>query len=185
MRVPQLVTNLFVLPFFISTAFSAPYNGQNPTATIDAGVVIGTATSVPSGASATVVNKFLGIPFAASPTRFSPAVTPTPWSAPYDATNFSLTCPQQFNYPEAARQQSINFYSRFLRSEEGEDCLNLNVWAPVSSSVGKTVMVWIYGVSLPFPSPFLFSLSHSRAPSKPISLNLSNRAISNSDPTPS
>ena len=124
----------------------APSVGQAPTATIDAGVVIGTAIST-DGASATVVNRYLGVPFAASPTRFAPPAKPTPWSKPYDATNFSFTCPQQFNYPEAARRQAMEFYNLGLQADEGEDCLNVNIWAPATSNKNKTVMVWIYGVT--------------------------------------
>ena len=132
----------------LSLASSAPtVGGQAPTATIDSGAVIGTAIST-AGASATVVNRFLGIPFAASPTRFAPPTAPTPWSQPYDATNFSFTCPQQFNYPEQTREFTRAFFNSGLQADEGEDCLNVNVWTPATGSgAGKTVMVWIYGVS--------------------------------------
>ena len=129
-------------------ALSAPYasGGQAATATIDSGVVIGSAIQT-AGASATAVNRFLGIPFAASPTRFAPPTAPTPWSQPYDATNYSDTCPQQFNYPEATRETTRAFFNFGLQADEGEDCLNVNVWAPTTPGTNKTVMVWIYGVS--------------------------------------
>jgi carboxylesterase type B len=142
------VTLLVAIAGLLSGALSAPYAGQAPTATIDAGVVVGTAVST-AGASATVVNRYLGIPFAASPTRFAPPVAPTPWSQPYDATNFSDTCPQQFNYPEASRRTTMMFYNQFLQADEGEDCLNLNIWTPATPNKGKAVMVWIYGVRPP------------------------------------
>jgi carboxylesterase type B len=144
------LTLLFGLAGLVGNALAAPNAGKAPTATIDAGVVIGTTTSV-VGASATVVNKYLGIPFAASPTRFAPPATPTPWSQPYDATNFSFTCPQQFNYPEASREQTMAFFNLGLQAEEGEDCLNLNIWAPAAGHPGKTVMVWVYGVCPSLP----------------------------------
>ncbi len=131
----------------LGLASTAPTVGQSPTATVDSGVVIGSAIST-AGASATIVNRFLGIPFAASPTRFAPATAPTPWSQPYDATNFSFTCPQQFNYPEETRETTRAFFNLGLQADEGEDCLNVNIWTPATGAgAGKTVMVWIYGVS--------------------------------------
>ena len=63
-----------------------------PTATIDSGVVIGLKTSVAN--SPNLVNKYLGVPFAASPTRFAPAQTATPWSEPYMATENGPACIQ-------------------------------------------------------------------------------------------
>ena len=135
----------FVLPFLglLSGVWAAPHAAQAPTATIDSGVVFGKVVET-AGAS---VNRFLGIPFAASPVRFASPTKPTSWSQPYDATNFSDTCPQQFNYPEASRQVTMMFYNQFLQANEGEDCLNLNIWTPASGGKNKTVMVWIYGVS--------------------------------------
>ncbi len=143
----MFVNCLVGLLVLVQYGLSAPSSGQAPTATVDAGVVIGTAIST-AGASASVVNRYLGIPFAASPTRFAPPAKPTPWSQPYDATNFSFTCPQQFNYPEAARVQEMAFYNMGLQADEGEDCLNVNIWTPATSTKRKTVMVWIYGVLL-------------------------------------
>ena len=68
---------------------------HRPTATIDAGVVIGTTTALPVANA--VVNKFLGIPFAKSPPkRFTPAEKPEPWTKPRDASTWSPACIQQF-----------------------------------------------------------------------------------------
>lgn len=67
-----------------------------PTAVVDSGIVIGTTTSLPSAAA--TVNKFLGIPFAASPPqRFSPPAKVAPWHGPLDASAFKPACIQQFN----------------------------------------------------------------------------------------
>jgi carboxylesterase type B len=121
--------------------FAAPHA---PTATIDAGVVIGTTTSV-AGASATIVNKFLGIPYAASPIRFAMPTKPAHWSKPYDASNYSWTCPQQFSYPEEARELQMAQANSDLIADEGEDCLNLNIWVPKTPKRGKAVMIWIHG----------------------------------------
>jgi hypothetical protein len=58
---------------------------EAPTVTIDSGAVVGVATS-PAGASATV-NKYLGIPFGASPVRFAPAVRPRHGRNPFKPPN--------------------------------------------------------------------------------------------------
>lgn len=64
--------------------------------TLASGVVVGTTTTVPS-ATATV-NKFLGLPFAASPPeRFSPPQSPARWEKPLDASELKPACIQQFN----------------------------------------------------------------------------------------
>lgn len=126
----------------------APHASHHaPTATIEAGVVIGTTTAVPGAASATVVNKFLGVPFAASPTRFAPPTSATPWSKPYNASFYGKTCPQQFSYPEAMRKQIMGLFDNPPPpGGEGEDCLNVNIFVPATPTMNKTVMVWIYGV---------------------------------------
>ena len=90
---------LLFFPLFRSSLAvpAAQNNGQDesavaPTVTIDSGVVIGVQTSVPN--SPNKVNKYLGLPFAASPTRFAPPQTATPWSGPYMATENGPACIQ-------------------------------------------------------------------------------------------
>ena len=127
--------------------FCSPTYSAAPTATIDAGVIVGTTTSV-SGASATVVHKYLGVPFAASPTRFAPATAPSPRSQPFDASKYGFVCPQQFNYPETTRNVTMELLDNPPPPVgEHEDCLNLNIYVPATATSQKTVMVWIYGVS--------------------------------------
>lgn len=140
MSFPLLVTFLSLL---ISVSYTAPTSVVTPTVTIDSGPVVGTTTSL-SGASV-IVTKYLGIPFAASPTRFAPAARPTSWQTPLNATKYGPACVQQFNYPEAARNRTIAFFNTPPPpAGESEDCLNLNVYVPGSSGKNKTVMVWIY-----------------------------------------
>ena len=141
----QLFLTATVSIFWLCGATPAAITGA--TVTIDSGVVIGTATSF-LGASVSV-NKFLGIPFAASPTRFSEAARPTPWQEPLDASKYGPACIQQFNYPEAARDQNIAFFDTPPPAGgESEDCLNLNIYMPASPTLDKTVMVWIYVCTL-------------------------------------
>ena len=59
------------------------------TVTIDSGPLNGT--------SADGVDKYLGIPYAASPVgplRWMPPAAPATWSTPRDATAFGAVCPQ-------------------------------------------------------------------------------------------
>jgi hypothetical protein len=66
-----------------------------PTATINAGTIIGKTTSLP--AALEPVNQFLGVPFAKSPPeRFSPAQPASRFVEPIDATEFKPACIQQF-----------------------------------------------------------------------------------------
>lgn len=114
-----------------------------PTVTIDSGPVFGVATS-PVGATATV-DKYLGIPFAAPPVRFSPAVKVTPWEKPFNATRYGSACIQQFDYPAATRDMFMSWFNNPPPpAGESEDCLNLNVYVPRTKSKSKTVMAWIY-----------------------------------------
>ncbi|KAK5691864.1 hypothetical protein LTR97_011035 [Elasticomyces elasticus] len=126
------------------------YPGGAPTATIDAGVVIGTTTSLPAATAS--VNKFLGVPFAKSPpTRFAPPENPGVFSEPINATAWSPSCIQQFRYPVAA-QEFAEFVFNNPAPEESEDCLYLNVYAPTTPAPadGRAVLFWIYGGSLQF-----------------------------------
>ena len=66
-----------------------------PTATIDAGVLIGKSTSLPAALGP--VNQFLGVPFAQSPPeRFSPPQAAPRFSQPVNATEWKPACLQQF-----------------------------------------------------------------------------------------
>lgn len=129
---------------------SCGYQGGEPTVTIDAGVVIGKTTAIPS-ATATV-NQYLGLPFAQSPPeRFSPPQPPAPYSSPLVAQQWSPACIQQFQYPRASYEFSQAVFNN-PPPEESEDCLYLNVYTPSTPapSDGRAVMFWIYGGSLQY-----------------------------------
>ncbi|KAA8566674.1 hypothetical protein EYC84_009210 [Monilinia fructicola] len=127
-----------------------------PTATLPQGVVKGLSASFPGGNSS--VSKFLGIPFAKPPQRFSPPVTAENFkSNPYDATQFKASCVQQFNYPDIVRAFTTRLFNTPPPAEESEDCLYLNVYAPSGASPNSSlpVMVWIHGGGLQFGSASL------------------------------
>ncbi|KAK3707256.1 hypothetical protein LTR37_012257 [Vermiconidia calcicola] len=126
------------------------YPGGGPTATIDAGVVIGTTTSLPAATAS--VNKFLGVPFAKSPpTRFAPPEAPGSFSEPIIAQEWSPACIQQFTYPRSAYEFTRAVFNN-PAPEESEDCLYLNVYAPSTPAPadGRSVLFWIYGGGLSF-----------------------------------
>ncbi|KAF2184769.1 alpha/beta-hydrolase [Zopfia rhizophila CBS 207.26] len=138
-----------VLAVLLSGVNPTLANPQTPTVTIDAGVIVGTTTSLPR--AATSVNQFLGVPFGAPPKRFSTPQKPQSWSQPLNTTALKPACIQQFKYPEAYRNVTQEIFNT-PAPEESEDCLYLNVLAPAApaSGKGRAVLFWIYGGALQF-----------------------------------
>jgi para-nitrobenzyl esterase len=80
-----------------------------------------------------------GIPFAAAPIgelRFRAPVAPAPWDATLDATRFG---------PVAAQDRKGPFAGPPAGTPRSEDCLTLNVLAPVESLPPRPVLVYIHG----------------------------------------
>jgi para-nitrobenzyl esterase len=85
------------------------------------------------------VTKFLGIPYAASPTgplRFRAPAPPPAWDGIREATAFSATPPK----PDYAAPFDVLLPEPNI---PGDDWLTVNVWTPGGS--GLPVMVWIHG----------------------------------------
>ncbi|MFC4949560.1 carboxylesterase/lipase family protein [Pseudonocardia sp. GCM10023141] len=86
------------------------------------------------------IARFLGIPYAAAPFgphRFrAPAPAPS-WEGVRDALAFGATVPKPGYVPP---------FDTLLPEPAvaGEECLNVNVWAP-EGATGRPVMVWIHG----------------------------------------
>ena len=102
---------------------------------IDTGKVAGTQVD-------SAVKAYLGIPFAAPPIRENRWRAPQPvkpWSGVLNADTARAECYQGLRAP------SINHY--FGDENAAEDCLYLNIWAPVGAKAGDKlpVVVWIYG----------------------------------------
>lgn len=97
--VMNLGNRLILAAYVLGAQFTQNVQAVDPTVTIKPGVVIGSQTSVVSGAQETVqVNQYLGIPFAAPPTgsrRFAPPA-PTSWNEPVEAKSLPPACMQQF-----------------------------------------------------------------------------------------
>lgn len=104
-------------------------SGAAPIVTISDGAVRGAV--VPGGYC------FRGLPYAAPPTgnlRWRPPLLPAGWQGVRDATRFAPSSPQPQNPA--------------LTGPTSEDCLYLNVYAPVLGSGGEAglpVLVWIHG----------------------------------------
>jgi carboxylesterase type B len=90
------------------------------------------------------VYQFRGIPYAAPPVgslRFHKPNPAIPWHGWLDATNYKSVCMQDRTIPV---NTGLNRYTM------SEDCLQLNIYVPMSVSNhgnkgGKPVMVWVHG----------------------------------------
>ncbi|HEX5353350.1 MAG TPA: carboxylesterase family protein [Rhodanobacteraceae bacterium] len=84
------------------------------------------------------VDIFKGIPFAAPPAgrlRWRPPQPVKPWAGVRPAIRFGHDCMQILSPGDATPRST----------RPSEDCLYLNVWAPVSRHGKLPVIVWIYG----------------------------------------
>ena len=84
---------------------------------------------------------FKGIPYAAppfGPNRFRAPQPVEPWSGVRDALTFGPNA-AQVEYPPPLKLLIPDY------DVQGEDCLNLNIWAPALGPTGRPVMVWIPG----------------------------------------
>ena len=102
---------------------------HTPTVTLSSGKVRG---RIVDG-----VHRFLGIPYAEPPFGEHRFVAPVPrsrWDGVLDAGEYGAICPQTGGAPGGGNEP-----------DEGEDCLNLNVWTPDPGAKGLPVMVWVHG----------------------------------------
>lgn len=107
-----------------------------------------TCLSTPSGpvrgssleTDGTTIQRFLGIPYAGSPSganRFRPPVPLVPWQGVRDCTAPGPAAPQNPESPAPPGAKPRSW------SEDG--CLNLNIWTPGTNGPARPVMVWIHG----------------------------------------
>jgi len=114
-----------VAPFTIAAGAEA----AAPSVTIDSGKLAGIETAG--------MKSFLGIPYAAPPLGDLRWRAPQPvkaWQGIRQATNFGPVCRQ---------------IAEWIKMPQSEDCLTLNVWAPVRKAAKPyPVLVWIHGGAL-------------------------------------
>lgn len=101
-------------------------------------IVVDTPSGAIEGRTFECHHEFLGIRYAQPPVgalRFRPPVPARRWTGTYDATTFGARCvqPPSMLAPPGEAQS--------------EDCLYLNVFAPIDRSSPVPVMVWIHGGS--------------------------------------
>lgn len=151
---PSLLRTVVTGGLWLSSAATAAACGTgtefNLTVHTGVGVIHGTIN-----ATSPHVRQFLGIPFAEPPVgalRFQPPVRHVSQggaNASVDATAFAPSCIQPLTAPEAAAASVYNvFMPEFTnaRPDQSEDCLYLNVFAPLAPVAAKLpVLIWIYG----------------------------------------
>ncbi|KAF4448286.1 hypothetical protein F53441_8320 [Fusarium austroafricanum] len=133
---PLTTLSQFLLPVYVGA--------ETPTATLDSGPIFGVSTNLPAGV--VPVNKFLGIPYAAKPQRFSRAQRPEAWTKPLNATEFGPSCRQLFVESELTPELDLLKGLFNSATRESEDCLFINAFAPSDPQTsGRPVVLFISG----------------------------------------
>jgi acetylcholinesterase len=120
---------------------------------LEVNTTVGTAYGLINGTTPHVV-QFLGIPYAEPPIgslRWAAPVPKSPQDS-IDATIYSPSCPQLADPgPDVYTVDAPQFY---INNPTSEDCLTVNVWAPLTTSNRHTekfpVLVWIFGGAFQF-----------------------------------
>jgi para-nitrobenzyl esterase len=112
------------------------------------GLTITTKQGQVRGAAADGIRTFKGIPYAAPPVgplRWKAPRPPVKWEGVRDATKFGSPCPGfdgRKMTPESRPFPSDIYVNVPAAPGGSEDCLHLNIWAPVDAKTAA-VMVWI------------------------------------------
>ena len=110
-------------------------------------VSIATACGPVLGLETESCRAFLGVPFARAG-RFRYAEVVSSWDGTLDATRFGPACPQNRGWHEHLEHPTRRFYKREYRAglefTYGEDCLNLNIYAPRDAR-NAPVILFFYG----------------------------------------
>ena len=135
----RILSGLWLL---VVTACTGPMTSDADQRDVIGSDIVTTASGAVRGTFAdanNIVRVFKGIPYAEPPTgdnRWRAPSPVKPWVGVRDASRYSADCFQT---------NSVQGWSGLGRTQ-AEDCLYLNVWAPVDAAAEKKpVMVWIHG----------------------------------------
>jgi para-nitrobenzyl esterase len=121
-------------------ALSVMIERASAQATATAPITIATASGSVTGTAAAGIAAFKGIPYAAppiGPLRWRAPQPVSPWRQPLSVNDFGASCTQPLpirGAPAGSKSATVS-----------EDCLTLNIWAPVTHPRPLPVMVWIHG----------------------------------------
>jgi para-nitrobenzyl esterase len=122
----------------------------NDVAPADAGLapIVEIASGKLRGALSAGICSFKGIPYGASTAgrvRFTPPEAAPPWSGVREAIAYAGRAWQLPNRPKR-RPVLETLLGPADTTQEGEDCLTLNVWTPgLGDGAKRPVMVWLHG----------------------------------------
>ena len=117
---------------------------------------------LPDYNNAQPVQAFLGVPYAAPPVgrlRFMPPGSPRAWDHTKNVSEFGPVCPQiipdlsrekeALRYMTVGRMEYLKKLFHYLKQNQSEDCLYLNIYAPESAQTNARlpVIVFIHGES--------------------------------------
>ncbi|MGF1581248.1 MAG: carboxylesterase/lipase family protein [Gemmataceae bacterium] len=131
-RIPEIVLRFVVTTIVLGFSVSLA-SADDPILKVDGGRIRGVSREV----EGKKVSAYLGIPFAAPPTRKLRWRPPQPvksWKGIKKCDQFAPACPQP---------PGLSYGYEF--KNQSEDCLYLNVWTPTLRKGKLPVMVWIHG----------------------------------------
>ena len=110
-------------------------------------ILLNTACGTLRGLEDARCRRFMGVPFA-SAERFAYAAPVDRWDGVFDATAPGPACPQNRAWHEHLEHPVRRFYHKEFREGQtftyGEDCLNLNIYAPKDAE-NAPVILFFYG----------------------------------------
>ncbi len=120
----------------LAAAAATPVQAAPPRVPTHSGVVAGTQEKT--------IAVFRGIPYAAAPVgplRWRPPMPAPRWAGVRSATRFGHSCWQAVS-PQGFGPWTHEYV---VPGDISEDCLFLNIWAPLKKARPRPVLVWIHG----------------------------------------
>jgi para-nitrobenzyl esterase len=128
------IATLFIIGVLTSEATVSPHVPRLPT-----------TSGILHGFTSNDINTFLGVPYAQPPVgdlRWKSALPISKPGTPFDATQFGAGCGQLLVPGYGSVYAAHNITP--LPTNQSEDCLSLNIWAPQTSKK-LPVIIFVYG----------------------------------------